>query len=78
MGGGPDGFEFCFVGVVVVVVDIAAVIVVRAAAIIVVIDAVVCFGIVCLGQTIRLERGPKTVRVHRVDAAGAREVDAVG
>ena len=71
MVGAPDGVGFwVVVGVTAVDVDVLGAVIVN--------GIVVCFGVFCFSQTIWLERGPETVGVHRVDAAGAGEVDAVG
>ena len=65
VGGAPDGGGgwFCFVGVVVVTVVVGVSVVGR---------------FIFIGHGGWFERGAETVGVHRVDAAGARKIDAVG
>ncbi len=66
MVGGPEGFGFWFVVITAVVFGFGVVVVVA------------FIRILNFAHVRWLERGAETVRVHRVDAAGAREVDAVG
>ena len=72
MVGAPDGFDFCFVAVGVVDVAVVGVVIV------VVVIVGVVIGVVWFGHAMWFERGPETVGVHCVNAAGAGEVDAVG
>ena len=63
--GAPDGVGvwFCFVGVTVVVGIVSVSVVGR---------------FIFIGRGGWFERGAETVGIHRVDAAGARKIEAVG